>query len=109
MRERRGSYSGCVVGCIPSFCWIIKMKDLTISLVDVDTLGEPRISVSLLYCVSFVFYFHIYFILSLNDPVFLTTGIRAKGTHRKRGFLVQVGAMAEDGKFRVEKFNGQNY
>jgi hypothetical protein len=28
---------------------------------------------------------------------------------RKRGFLVQVGAMVEDGKFRVEKFNGQNY
>jgi hypothetical protein len=27
----------------------------------------------------------------------------------KRGFLVRVGAMIEDGKFRVEKFNGQNY
>jgi len=23
MRERRKSYNGCVVGCIPSFCWII--------------------------------------------------------------------------------------
>jgi hypothetical protein len=23
-RERRGSYSGCVVGCIPLFLWIIK-------------------------------------------------------------------------------------
>jgi hypothetical protein len=23
VRERRGSYNGCVVGCIPSFCWII--------------------------------------------------------------------------------------
>jgi hypothetical protein len=32
-----------------------------------------------------------------------------KVTHRKRGFLVRVGAMSEDGKFRVEKFNGQNY
>jgi hypothetical protein len=27
----------------------------------------------------------------------------------KRGFLVRVGAMEEDGKFRVEKFNDQNY
>ena len=27
---------------------------------------------------------------------------------RKEGFLVRVGAMAEEGKFRVEKFNGQN-
>jgi hypothetical protein len=35
VRERRGSYNGCVVGCIPSFCWIIKRKDLEISLVDV--------------------------------------------------------------------------
>jgi hypothetical protein len=32
-----------------------------------------------------------------------------KITHRKRGFLVRVGAMSEDGKFRVKKFNGQNY
>jgi hypothetical protein len=30
----RGSYNGCDVGCIPSFCWIRKMKDLEISLVD---------------------------------------------------------------------------
>jgi hypothetical protein len=37
--ERRGSYSGHVVGCIPSFCWIIKRKDLEISLVDVDQNG----------------------------------------------------------------------
>jgi hypothetical protein len=32
-----------------------------------------------------------------------------KVTRNKRGFLVLVEAMAEDGKFRVEKFNGQNY
>jgi hypothetical protein len=32
-----------------------------------------------------------------------------KVTRRKRGFLVRVGAMSEDGKFRVKKFNGQNY
>jgi hypothetical protein len=39
VRERRGSYSGCVVGCIPSFYWIIKIKDLTISLVDIAHTG----------------------------------------------------------------------
>jgi hypothetical protein len=39
VRERRGSYNGCVVGCIPSFCWIIKRKDLEISLVDVAHTG----------------------------------------------------------------------
>jgi hypothetical protein len=39
MRERRGSYSGCVVGCIHSFCWIIKMKDLASFLVDVAHTG----------------------------------------------------------------------
>jgi hypothetical protein len=32
-----------------------------------------------------------------------------KVTHGKRGFLVRVGAMAKDGKFRVFKFNGPNY
>jgi hypothetical protein len=32
-----------------------------------------------------------------------------KVTRRKRGFLVRVGAMEEDGKFRVKKFNSQNY
>jgi hypothetical protein len=39
VRERRGSYSGCVVGCIPSFCLIIKRKDLEISLLDVAHTG----------------------------------------------------------------------
>ena len=28
---------------------------------------------------------------------------------REEGFLVRVREMAEEGKFRVEKFNGQNY
>jgi hypothetical protein len=32
-----------------------------------------------------------------------------KVTRKKRGFLVRVGEMSKDGKFRVEKFNGQNY
>jgi hypothetical protein len=39
VRERRGSYIGCLVGCIPPFCWIIKRKDLKISLVDVSHIG----------------------------------------------------------------------
>jgi hypothetical protein len=64
---------------------------------------------SLLYYVSSVFCFHICFILLLRGPIFLTTGIRAMVTRRKRGFLDRVGAMSEDGKFSVEKFNGQNY
>jgi hypothetical protein len=40
---------------------------------------------SLLYCVSSVFYFQICFYLFLCDPIFLTTGIRVKGnSHEKR-------------------------
>jgi hypothetical protein len=35
VRETRGSYNKCVVGCIPYFCWIIKRKDLEISPVDI--------------------------------------------------------------------------
>ena len=35
VRERRGSYTVRAIGCIPSFYWIIKRKDLAISLVDV--------------------------------------------------------------------------
>jgi hypothetical protein len=49
----------------------------------------------LLYCSAFLF--------------FQQLVSKRKLTHSKRGFLVRVGAMAEDGKFRVEKFNGQNY
>jgi hypothetical protein len=39
VRERRGSYSGCNVGCIPSFYWIIKINELKISLVDLAHTG----------------------------------------------------------------------
>jgi hypothetical protein len=35
-------------------------------------MAEPHIFVSLLYCVSSVFYFHICFILFLCDPIFIT-------------------------------------
>jgi hypothetical protein len=35
VRDRRGSYNWCVVGCIPSFCWIIKRKELKIYLGDI--------------------------------------------------------------------------
>jgi hypothetical protein len=65
--------------------------------------------VSLLYCVSYVFYFHICFILLLRDPVFLTTGIRVKGNSQEKRVPGSSGSNGEDGKFRVEKFNGQNY
>ena len=59
-------------------------KEKTIEDV-MKALGEPCISMSLLYCAFSGFYFRIYlFILLLYDPVFLTTGIRAIGlTHRK--------------------------
>jgi hypothetical protein len=39
VREIRVSYSGCVVGHVPSFYWIIKSKYLAISLVDVAHTG----------------------------------------------------------------------
>jgi hypothetical protein len=79
VRERRGSYSGHVVGCIPSFCWIIERKDLEIYLVDVAHTGEPCIYVSVLYCISSVFYFHIFlfccfaimFLQHLGDNIFI--------------------------------------
>jgi energy-converting hydrogenase A subunit M len=35
--------------------------------------------------------------------------LEPKETPRKIGFLVRVGAMAEDVKFRIKKFNGQKY
>jgi hypothetical protein len=63
--------------------------------------------VSLLYCVSSVFYFHICLILFLRDPVFLTTGIRAKGNSREKRVLGWSGR--NGGRFRVKKFNGKNY
>jgi hypothetical protein len=55
------------------------------------TLGEPRKSVSLLYCVSSVFCFCICFILLLHGPVFLTTGIRAKGNSQEKRVPVSSG------------------
>jgi hypothetical protein len=39
VKEIRGSYNGCIVGCIPSFFWIMKIKDLEISLVDIAHTG----------------------------------------------------------------------
>jgi hypothetical protein len=65
--------------------------------------------VSLLYCVSSVFYFYICFILLLHSPIFLTTGIRGKGNSQEKRVPGLSGSNGEDGKFRVEKFNSQNY
>jgi hypothetical protein len=72
VRERRGSYIGCVVGCIPSFYWIIKRKDLEISMVDVIHTGLTTYICVSMYCVSSMFYFFICLILLLCDPIFLT-------------------------------------
>ena len=85
VRERRGSYNGF---CCRLYPFILldnnKEKELTISLVDVAHTSELRISVSLLYCVSSVFYFRICFILFICDLFFLTTSIRAKGNSQER-------------------------
>jgi hypothetical protein len=51
------------------------------------TLGEPRKSVYLLYCVSSVFCFRIFFILLLRGPFFLKTGIRVKGNSQEKRVL----------------------
>jgi hypothetical protein len=64
-----------------------------------------------LYCIVYLLCFisAFYFILLLHDHVFQKLVSEGKVTRRKRGFLVRVGAMEEDGKFRAEKFNDQNY
>jgi hypothetical protein len=56
-----------------------------------------------------VFYFRFCFILLLHDPAFLTTGIRAKGNSQEKRVPGSSGSNAEDGKFRVDKFNNQKY
>jgi hypothetical protein len=39
----------------------------------------------------------------------MITGIIDKGNSQEKGVPGSSGRNAEDGKFRVEKFNGQNY
>jgi hypothetical protein len=73
------------------------------------TLGEPCISVSLLYCVSSLFYLCICFILLLCNPIFPTTGIRVKGNSWEKRVPGSRGEMEEDVKFGAKKFNSQNY
>jgi hypothetical protein len=74
VRERRGSYNGFCCRLYP-FILLDNNKERTWKFLwwTKPTLGEPRKSVSLLYCVSSVFCFHICFILLLHGPVFLTT------------------------------------
>jgi hypothetical protein len=55
VRGRKGSYNRCVVGCIPSFCWIIIRKDLTIYLVDVAHIG----------CIFCVLFAHLFYFIAL--------------------------------------------
>jgi len=64
VRENRGYYNRFAVGCVSSFCWIIERKDWLFE-VDVAQTGEPCISVSLLFCVFFVFIFLQYFMCSI--------------------------------------------
>jgi hypothetical protein len=73
MRERRGSYNWRVVGFIPSFRWIIKRKDLVISLVDVAHTRMKHVYLCL-YCIVYLLCFisAFVFILLLCDIVFLT-------------------------------------
>jgi hypothetical protein len=65
VRERRGSYNECVVGCITSFCYIIIRKDLEIYLVDVSHTGSiTYICVSIVLC-NFCFLFrHLFFFIT---------------------------------------------
>jgi hypothetical protein len=62
VREIRGSYNECVIGCIPSFCWITKMKDLEISLVDVAHTRVNHVYMCL-YCIVYLLCFIFSFIL----------------------------------------------
>jgi hypothetical protein len=64
-----------------------------------------------LYCIVYLLCFisTFVFILLLRDPVFLTTNIIVKGNSQEKRVPSSRGEMVEDGKFRVEKFNSQNY
>jgi hypothetical protein len=65
------------------------------------TLGEPHISLSLLYYVYFVFYFCICFILLLCDPIFLTYACNDSNiatAYRKRKKVVMNGCCKNNNK-----------
>jgi hypothetical protein len=64
-----------------------------------------------LYCIVYLlcFIFAFYFILFLCDLVFLTIGIKAKGNLQEKRVLGSSGRNGRRWKFRVEKFNSQNY
>jgi hypothetical protein len=76
-RKKRKLQRVFAVGCIPSFCWIIIKKGPSNFSGGRSPQWVNHVNLSLLYCVSSVFYFRICFILLLRGPVFLTTGIRA--------------------------------
>jgi hypothetical protein len=68
MRERIRSYSGCVLGCIPSFCWIIKRKDPKISIMDVAHTGRTTyIYVFIILCIFFVLFPHLIYFITLRS------------------------------------------
>jgi hypothetical protein len=72
VRERRESYSKCVVGCIPSFLLDNKKEGPRNFSSGCSLHWVNHIYLSLLYYVSSMFYFYICFILLLHDHVFLT-------------------------------------
>ena len=68
----------------PFICWIIIKEGNKNFSGGRSPHWVNHISVSILYCVSSVFCFCICFILLLHSPIFLTTGIRAKGNSQER-------------------------
>jgi hypothetical protein len=110
MRERRGSYNRCVVGFIPSFCWIIIKKGLDNLSGGCSPHWVNHVYLCL-YCIVYILCFISTFVLFYFSTILFFQQLvsEQKVTRRKRGFLFRMGAMEKDGKFRVEKFNDQNY
>jgi hypothetical protein len=63
-----------------------------------------------LYCIVYfsILFSHLSYFYSFEIFFYQQLVLEKKVTRRKKGFLVRVGEMVEDGNFRVEKFNGQN-
>ena len=62
MRENRGYYRGSVVGCVSSFCWIIKRKDWLFGVEVAQTGWTTYICVSLVLCVFYVYISAIFYV-----------------------------------------------
>ena len=110
VRERRGSYNGFCCRLYPFICWIIIKEGPGNFSSGRSPHWVNHINLCL-SCIVCLLCFISAFVLFYCSAVlfFYQLVSKHKVTHRKRGFLVQVGVMSKDGKFRVEKFNGQNY